>query len=558
MIPFMSLTLLSAVAFLIVVAVGVPSSNAQINVDITSCMLQLQSSSSSFQLTINPTDLSNKFELSIPQLFNGAYDATVTCRDASSAPLFSNTFSFTVDATSQDIILSNLEEASLNPTASPSIDYMAFHISGSNMIDFKVLATSPSSSPVSYNITSFDSANSATTMLCSSSTSACTGTIPSGSVSGVVLVDSVPLLSLDATASVSTQIFNQFPSIPALSISSDAVAFGDTATISATFVDNDVSDSNSTSETFDVALSMDHVDGSGAVLTPGGGSACDESWINGGSLTHRFTSVGYKGRSLSSVSFAPTGGVSSRYCRINVEVTDWEGKVRTSSVTVNVGVASTSSTPASVSSPVSNVLPMVFSRLGTMATLTLYSPDKCDVVDCENATQCTLASVCNSADGMCLDPVPTPGAVCDDNDITTTNETCSVQGVCIGVQKCNNVVCKALSTCHNPGVCDITTGICSASLLKQANEYCDDDNENTVFDTCDNVGGCSGLDVSEVTVTDVMGFNSIAGINPTRMKAILSAIPNVCCNGQLCCEPCSSGTCDSNTSYDNLYYLQTA
>eukprot|EP00056_Hartaetosiga_gracilis_P000691 m.39745 g.39745 ORF g.39745 m.39745 type:complete len:554 (-) comp10308_c0_seq2:265-1926(-) len=531
--------------------------NAQTNVDITSCVLSLQSPSSSFQLNISPTDLSNKFELSIPQLFNGAYDATVTCHDSSMAPLFSNTFSFTVDGTSGDIIYSNLEESLLTSGAGPSIKYIVIH--QSSTATFELLASSPTSSPIAYDVVFYYSDGGSDTVSCSATTSACTGTVPTnGNVAFVTIALDSKVVMTSITSDVETiRTFDSVPSIPLLVSSANELAFGDTALINITVVDNDVTSSNATSsEVIDVVLSMDHVDMSGNVLTSGGGAMCDSSWLNSGTHSYSFASIGYKGRSLQSIPLTPSGSGNARFCRVSVNVTDWTGLTTTSSITINIGTASSSSTQVISLSPVSNLLPMAFAREGTMATLTLYSPDKCDSVYCGDATQCTLAPQCNSADGQCLDPVPTPNVVCDDGDDTTTNETCSTQGVCVGSQKCSVTVCLPLSTCHVAGVCVNTTGECTQSQLKPANAYCDDEDETTVFDTCDAVGVCSGLDVSSLTLSDVMDFSSVAGFDTMRIKTALNALPDVCCNNQVCCEPCTSGMCDTATTYNSLFYVE--
>ncbi|HIL12483.1 MAG TPA: hypothetical protein EYG16_02295 [Deltaproteobacteria bacterium] len=55
----------------------------------------------------------------------------------------------------------------------------------------------------------------------------------------------------------------------------------------------------------------------------------------------------------------------------------------------------------------------------------------CAGVTCTASDQCHLAGICNSATGICSDPVSTDGTLCDDGNPATTGDQCSA-GVCSG------------------------------------------------------------------------------------------------------------------------------
>merc|ERR1712012_13089 len=115
----------------------------------------------------------------------------------------------------------------------------------------------------------------------------------------------------------------------------------------------------------------------------------------------------------------------------------------------------------------------------------LKSGDKCAEVTCKALSQCHNAGVCT--DGVCSNPFKPDGSTCDDNDSSTTNDVCRA-GVCKGENNCAGVTCKALSQCHDVGVC--TDGVCS-NPLKADGATCDDNDSNTRNDVC-RAGVCKG------------------------------------------------------------------
>ena len=94
--------------------------------------------------------------------------------------------------------------------------------------------------------------------------------------------------------------------------------------------------------------------------------------------------------------------------------------------------------------------------------------------------------------------------------LTTVNDTCT-NGVCAGINPCNSVTCVALGSCYNVGssepfmtmpifdillsigVCIAPNGTCTRPL-KPAGSACNDGLANTINDTCNTAGLCTGID----------------------------------------------------------------
>jgi MYXO-CTERM domain-containing protein len=104
---------------------------------------------------------------------------------------------------------------------------------------------------------------------------------------------------------------------------------------------------------------------------------------------------------------------------------------------------------------------------------------------CMALSPCHDVGVCEPATGMCTNPVKMNGVACDDNNACTRMDTCQM-GMCTGS---NPVVCGASDQCHADGVCNMMTGMCSNPNEPDGTD-CDDDNMCTVMDTCTN-GVCT-------------------------------------------------------------------
>jgi MYXO-CTERM domain-containing protein len=107
-------------------------------------------------------------------------------------------------------------------------------------------------------------------------------------------------------------------------------------------------------------------------------------------------------------------------------------------------------------------------------------------VVCAPLTQCHDVGVCEPATGMCTNPLKANGAVCDDGNMCTGGETCQA-GVC---STGTATICPATDSCHDPGVCDPATGTCT-NPLKANGSSCNDSNLCTQTDICQ-AGVCTG------------------------------------------------------------------
>ena len=100
-------------------------------------------------------------------------------------------------------------------------------------------------------------------------------------------------------------------------------------------------------------------------------------------------------------------------------------------------------------------------------------------VVCTPLDQCHSPGTCNSSTGICSNPANTNGNPCNDGDACTQIDTCQ-GGTCRGD---NPVVCTASDPCHDAGVCDVGTGLCS-NPPKTDGSTCSDGSACTQTDTC--------------------------------------------------------------------------
>ena len=112
--------------------------------------------------------------------------------------------------------------------------------------------------------------------------------------------------------------------------------------------------------------------------------------------------------------------------------------------------------------------------------------DQCRGVVCKSR-MCHQPAMCNSLTGQCEDAPRTNGTLCNDDSTATDQDTCQ-GGMCIGIDRCSDVVC-APRTCHSSscanGYCTFTQHDNGAS--------CDDGFDNTINDVCA-AGECAGVD----------------------------------------------------------------
>jgi hypothetical protein len=162
--------------------------------------------------------------------------------------------------------------------------------------------------------------------------------------------------------------------------------------------------------------------------------------------------------------------------------------------------------------------------------------------DCPQPTdQCQIATCAN---GACSNPPKQDGTICDDGDACTQTDTC-VNGACIGG---NPVVCSPVDQCHDTGVCNPKTGICS-NPIKQNGAACDDGDACTQTDECQN-GVCVGTNSIVCAALDQCHDPGTCDpktgdcSNPPKPdgSTCQSGDQTQTCQGGVCCTP---ATCES-------------
>src|SRR5207253_3221162 len=103
-----------------------------------------------------------------------------------------------------------------------------------------------------------------------------------------------------------------------------------------------------------------------------------------------------------------------------------------------------------------------------------------DPVVCLPSDQCHDAGACDPATGACSDPAKDDGVSCNDANPCTQIDTCQ-SGTCIGS---NLIVCTASDQCHDVGICNTSTGVCS-NPRKADGTACNDGDACTQTDTCE-------------------------------------------------------------------------
>ena len=107
-------------------------------------------------------------------------------------------------------------------------------------------------------------------------------------------------------------------------------------------------------------------------------------------------------------------------------------------------------------------------------------------VACPAPDQCHDPGICNPSTGVCSNPNKPNGSPCNDVNACTQTDSCQA-GACVGASP---AVCTALDQCHNAGTCNPATGVCS-NPNKPDGTTCNDADVCTAPDTCTN-GACSG------------------------------------------------------------------
>ncbi len=168
-----------------------------------------------------------------------------------------------------------------------------------------------------------------------------------------------------------------------------------------------------------------------------------------------------------------------------------------------------------------------------------------DVV-CTASDNCHDVGVCDPETGVCSDPPKADGTACDDGDECTLTDTCQ-GGACTGG---GDVVCTALDQCHDVGVCDPETGVCT-DPPKADGTACDDGDQCTLTDTCQD-GVCTGG--GDVVCTALDQCHDVGVCDPETGVCSNPTLPNgaTCEDGDFCTEgsTCSGGVCGGGSPVD--------
>ncbi|WP_437661606.1 FG-GAP repeat protein [Sorangium sp. So ce1182] len=112
-------------------------------------------------------------------------------------------------------------------------------------------------------------------------------------------------------------------------------------------------------------------------------------------------------------------------------------------------------------------------------------------VTCAPLDACHDAGVCDPATGLCSNPPGPDGSPCDDGDACTASDIC-VAGACAGESP---VSCAPLDACHDAGVCDPATGLCSNPLRPDGaacpGGFCLDGRCTNIGPPCDGPADCA-------------------------------------------------------------------
>ncbi len=162
-----------------------------------------------------------------------------------------------------------------------------------------------------------------------------------------------------------------------------------------------------------------------------------------------------------------------------------------------------------------------------------------DAVLCPAPDVCHDAGTCNPATGACSNPVKADGASCDDGDLCTRSDTCQA-GMCVGA---NPIECTAADQCHDGGVCDPATGVCSGPP-KANGTACDDGNLCTRSDSCQ-AGVCVGADAVVCTAADQCHDGGVCNPATGVCSGPAKTDGTACDDGDRCtqADACAAGVC---------------
>jgi cysteine-rich repeat protein len=161
-------------------------------------------------------------------------------------------------------------------------------------------------------------------------------------------------------------------------------------------------------------------------------------------------------------------------------------------------------------------------------------------VVCVASDQCHDAGICNPATGLCSDPAAANGTPCDDGTLCTATDSCQ-NGICVGADP---VICTAPAPCLDAGVCDPATGLCSDPTASAEGSPCEDGDLCTTGSTCQS-GTCLGG--SPVLCTPIDDCHDAGACDPESglCSAPIKADGSACDDGNACTrtDTCQDGMC---------------
>ena len=163
---------------------------------------------------------------------------------------------------------------------------------------------------------------------------------------------------------------------------------------------------------------------------------------------------------------------------------------------------------------------------------------------CTALDACHTAGTCNAATGVCSNPLQPTGTQCSDGNLCNGMETCNASGVCIAGTP--PPPCSAQDACHTAGTCNTATGLCSNPVATNGTT-CSDGNACTQNDSCQN-GACQSGPAVTCTASDQC---HVAGTCDTTSGTCSNpaAANGTACTGTPVCNrtfACAGGTCTAS------------
>ncbi len=161
----------------------------------------------------------------------------------------------------------------------------------------------------------------------------------------------------------------------------------------------------------------------------------------------------------------------------------------------------------------------------------------CAGAHCDSLDDVCNVGVCDPTTGTCsAEPMP-DGTSCSDADPCTTGDTCTA-GTCTG----SATDCSGMSDMCHTGTCNPATGACEARPVMDGTS-CDDGDACTTSDVC-TTGTCAG---SAVDCSGSADMCNTAACDPTSGACVTTPVIDgtSCDDGNLCTtgDSCTSGTC---------------